>query len=248
MRMRWHPKHARPSRYWFGGDRAFVALAAAAVVLSAVAGLGYWATSGRQGAVGQVSAAVVPQGTGTDGVAGTATSTGSVPAGSASASASASASSEAVQPTSIEIPAIGVHTTLQLLGLDSAGALEPPTNLTQAGWYTGSSVPGDDGPAVIAGHVDSTTGPAVFFELKSLKAGDTVTVGLSSGKSVEFQVMVVQHYPKNEFPTAEVYGARPDPELRLITCGGSFAAGHYLDNVVVYAAQLAGSGAGVGSG
>jgi sortase family protein len=75
----------------------------------------------------------------------------------------------------------------------------------------------------------------VFFELKQLKPGDTVTVGLSSGQHVDFSVMLVQQYQKDAFPTADVYGARPDPELRLITCGGDFAAGHYLDNIVVYA-------------
>jgi LPXTG-site transpeptidase (sortase) family protein len=205
----------------------FVTLACAGMALCAIAGLGLWATHARQSANGHVSAATVTR------APAIATATPSAPAQAASPSA------EAARPTSIQIPAIDVHTSLQQLGLDSSGSLEPPTNLTQAGWYTGSSVPGNDGPAVIAGHVDSTKGPAVFFRLKSLKPGDMITVGLSSGQSVDFQVMAVQHYPKNAFPTAEVYGARPDPELRVITCGGSFAAGHYLDNVVVYAAELA---------
>ena len=89
--------------------------------------------------------------------------------------------------------------------------------------------------AEIQRRVYQAQGPAVFFELKQLKPGDTVTVGLSSGQHVVFSVMLVRQYPKDAFPTADVYGARPDPELRLITCGGEFAAGHYLDNIVVYA-------------
>lgn len=138
-------------------------------------------------------------------------------------------------PVSLAIPAIHVDTTLQDLGLTAAGALAPPTDFTQAGWYTGSPVPGSAGPSVIAGHVDSTAGPAVFFGLRFLKPGDTVTVALSSGSTVAFTVTAVERYPKDAFPTARVYGARPDAELRLITCGGSFSAGHYADNVVVYA-------------
>jgi sortase (surface protein transpeptidase) len=145
----------------------------------------------------------------------------------------------AVHPVSVSIPAIKVDTTLQALDLSSTGALNPPTNLTQAGWYTGSSVPGQPGPSVIAGHVDSYKGPAVFFDLRYLAPGDAITVKLSDGTSVVFMVTDVDQYPKDDFPTASVYGPRPDPELRLITCGGSFTAGHYLDNVVVYATLAA---------
>jgi LPXTG-site transpeptidase (sortase) family protein len=141
----------------------------------------------------------------------------------------------AVYPVSVSIPSIKVQTTLQMLNLDSAGALNPPTNLTQAGWYTGSSIPGQAGPAVLAGHIDSVSGPAVFYRLGLLKSGDTVTVALSDGSTVEFAVTAVASYPKNDFPTLSVYGPVPDPELRLITCGGSFANGHYLNNTVVYA-------------
>lgn len=152
------------------------------------------------------------------------------------AAATPSPTQQAV-PASLSIPAISLHTTLQMLGLNSAGALNPPTNTTQAGWYTGSSVPGQPGPTVLAGHVDTYQGPAVFYKLDDLSPGDTVTVTLTNGKSVEYVVNQVQLYAKDDFPTSEVYGARPDPELRLITCGGSFdyTKRSYRDNVVVYA-------------
>ena len=216
--MKWKPKHARP-RYWLGKIHP---AAAAGVVLVAVAGVGLWAALSHHGDNGVHASSVV-----TIQASDTA---------SAAATGNAAAAAAAVgHPVSIDIPTINVHTTLQQLGLDATGTLEPPTNLTQAGWYTGSPVPGQNGPSVIAGHVDSFQGPAVFFQLKLLKAGDTVTIGLSSGQHVDFTVMLVKEYPKNQFPTADVYGARPDPELRLITCGGGFAAGHYLDNIVVYA-------------
>jgi LPXTG-site transpeptidase (sortase) family protein len=148
----------------------------------------------------------------------------------------------ALYPVAVSIPSIKVNTTLQMLTLDSAGALNPPTNLTQAGWYTGSAVPGQLGPSVLAGHIDSTTGPAVFYRLVYLKAGDTVTVTLSDQSTVEFVVTTVESYPKDDFPTVAVYGPVPDAELRLITCGGGFANGHYLNNTVVYA-RLASSSA-----
>ena len=96
--------------------------------------------------------------------------------------------------------------------------------------------PGDVGPAVLAGHVDSTTGPAVFYRLGDLRPGDPVQVQ-RSGRWLTFKVVDVRRYPKNAFPTAEVYGPTPDPQLRLITCSGVFdrARHSYLENTVVYA-------------
>ncbi len=217
--MKWKPKHARP-RYWLGKLKPS---AVAGVAVVAVAGVGTWAALSHHGGNAAHAGSVV-----TIQASDSATSAA---AGNPSASAAAAA-----RPVSIDIPTINLHTTLQQLGLDATGSLAPPTNLTEAGWYTGSPVPGQNGPSVIAGHVDSFQGPAVFFQLKLLKAGDTVTIGLSSGQHVDFSVMLVKEYPKSGFPTADVYGARPDPELRLITCGGGFADGHYLDNIVVYAA------------
>lgn len=143
----------------------------------------------------------------------------------------------ATVPVALSIPAIGLNTTLQLLGLNADGALNPPTDTTQAGWYTGSVLPGRTGPSVLAGHVDTYQGPAVFYRLDELRPGDTVAVTLSDHTTVRFIVDAVDLYPKDAFPTSAVYGARPDPELRLITCGGSFdyTKRSYRDNVVVYA-------------
>lgn len=221
--MRWQPKHARPHQWFIKDGRPSLGRVAVAA-LGVAAVVGVTATIARGSSSTPTARPTVPvvvpiESPGTDG-----------------ASATSSPTATDARPVSIDIPAINLHSTLQTLGLDATGALEPPTNLTQAGWYTGSPVPGQNGPSVIAGHVDSFAGPAVFFNLKSLNAGDRITVGLSSGQSVAFQVMLVQHYPKAQFPTVDVYGARPDPELRLITCGGAFANGHYLDNIVVYAA------------
>ena len=143
-------------------------------------------------------------------------------------------------PVSLTIPLIGVQTQLITLGLTSAGELQVPSSTSVAGWYTGSPRPGAIGPAIIVGHIDSLTGPGVFYRLSELKAGDRVYVKRADGTLVEFRVTSVQTYLKDQFPTEDVYGPVPDPELRLITCGGAFdaATGHYLNNIVVYATEV----------
>jgi sortase (surface protein transpeptidase) len=146
------------------------------------------------------------------------------------------------RPVSLTIPLIGVQTELITLGLTSKGALEVPSlsEASVAGWYTGSPRPGAIGSAIIVGHIDSHTAPGVFYRLSELRPGDKVYVKRADGSLVEFRVTLVQSYLKNRFPTQAVYGPTPDPELRLITCGGAFdyATGHYLSNIVVYATEV----------
>ena len=145
-------------------------------------------------------------------------------------------------PVSLTIPLIGVQTNLMTLGLGRDGTLQvPPLSMASvAGWYTGSPRPGSIGSAIIVGHVDTTKGPAVFDRLDTLTRGDKIYVKRADGTLVEFQVTSVQQYPKDHFPTEAVYGPVPDPELRLITCGGAFdpASGHYVLNLVVYATEV----------
>jgi sortase (surface protein transpeptidase) len=140
-------------------------------------------------------------------------------------------------PVRLQIPAIGVSTPLVKLGRLPDGSLEVPKDWDTAGWYDKGPRPGQPGPAVILGHVDSKTGPAVFYQLPALRPGDTVRVGLEDGRILVFDVQRVQRYPKDEFPTEAVYFPTLNRELRLITCGGEFdyAAGSYRDNIVVYA-------------
>ena len=140
-------------------------------------------------------------------------------------------------PVSLTIPAIGVQTNIIHLGLTASGALQVPSSTAVAGWYTGSPRPGAVGSAVIAGHIDSKSGPGVFFQLSSLHPGDRVYVRRADGTLAVFKVTVVRQFAKDSFPTSAVYGAVPDSELRLITCGGTFdpQLGSYLSNTVVYA-------------
>ena len=148
-------------------------------------------------------------------------------------------------PLRVRIPAIGVVAPLVRLGLNPDRTLEVP-NYQEAGWYTGASRPGSTGPAVIAAHVDSTTGPAVFYRLRELKPGDTVHVDYRH-ETVTFSVRESQSFPKSSFPTARVYGATDDPELRLVTCDGTFdrKARSYRANRVVWADHTTAPDAGV---
>lgn len=143
-------------------------------------------------------------------------------------------------PVSLTIPLIGVQTQLITLGLASNGQMQVPSTVSVAGWYTGSPRPGGIGSAIIVGHIDGYHISGVFFRLRELTAGDKVYVKRADGTLVEFRVTSVQQYLKDQFPTEDVYGPVPDPELRLITCGGAFdyATGHYLSNIVVYATEV----------
>ena len=142
-------------------------------------------------------------------------------------------------PIKVRIPGIGVDAPVMRVGLAADGTVQVPPldahNLT--GWYRYGPAPGQRGPAVILGHVDSATGVSVFYRLRDLHAGDRVYVTLADGKVAAFAVDGLQKVAKDAFPTASVYGKAGYPSLRLITCGGPFdqATGHYADNIIVYA-------------
>lgn len=141
-------------------------------------------------------------------------------------------------PEALTIPDIDLHTSHMVeLGLDHDRRLEAPREWEAVGWYSLGAAPGQEGPAVLAGHLDSVTGPAVFHRLSELRDRDTISVERADGAVVNFSVYAVERYAKGDFPTEDVYGDTEHPELRLITCGGDFdtTTGHYADNVVVFA-------------
>jgi Sortase domain len=139
-------------------------------------------------------------------------------------------------PIGLSIPALEIDTRVIRLGLNPNGTLEVPSDPSVAGWYRLGVKPGERGAAVIVGHVDSQEGPAVFYRLGQIAPGERIVVR-SAGERLTFRVYAVREYPKTAFPTELVYGQTALPELRLVTCGGSFdeSTGHYLDNVVVFA-------------
>jgi LPXTG-site transpeptidase (sortase) family protein len=144
-------------------------------------------------------------------------------------------------PISLKIPSIDVDAPITRLGLNADKTVQVPKNPDDAGWYGKGPAPGYKGSSVILGHVDSKTGPAVFYRLPTLGPGDHVNVKLSDGSLAHYQVTRVAHYKNEDFPAAKVYATpSPRPALNLITCGGEYdkAAGGYQSNVVVFTKYL----------
>jgi Sortase domain len=144
-------------------------------------------------------------------------------------------------PVELTVPAISLTVSLSTLGLNADGTVQVPTDVQQPGWYGLGPSPGEVGSAVILGHVDSKVGPAVFFELRTLVAGDLVDVTLADGVTAQFRVTSATMYPKTSFPDQLVYSSHGYSALQLVTCGGDFdeQTGHYLSNVVVYSSLVA---------
>ena len=145
-------------------------------------------------------------------------------------------------PVRLRIPSLGVDAPVGPVGTAADGTVEVPVRWEDVGWFDGGARPGEDGPAVLLGHVDSKAGPAVFARLPEAPAGTVVEVVGAGGHVSRWQVERTEQHPKTRFPTEAVYLPALRPELRLVTCGGAFdrATGHYRDNVVVYASRLAG--------
>ncbi|MFJ7057408.1 class F sortase [Streptomyces microflavus] len=141
------------------------------------------------------------------------------------------------RPVSITIPFLKVTSDLEELGLGKNRAMETPKDPAKAGWYRPGATPGAIGPSVIAGHVTWDGSPAVFFELTELEPGDRIEVRRADGRTAVFTVDRTATYPKDDFPTVEVYRNLDHAGLRLITCGGDYSEddNRYADNVVVYA-------------
>jgi hypothetical protein len=147
----------------------------------------------------------------------------------------------AALPQRLRIPSLGVDAPVGRVGKAPDGTVEVPTRWEDVGWFDGGARPGEDGPAVLLGHVDSKSGPAVFARLPSAAPGTVVEIAGDDGSVSRWRVDRVEEHPKTRFPTEAVYLPALHPELRLVTCGGEFdrATGHYRDNVVVYASPLA---------
>ncbi|WP_207798533.1 class F sortase [Klenkia marina] len=143
------------------------------------------------------------------------------------------------EPTAVRIPALGVDQDLIGLGVATDGTAEVPEDFSDVAWFAPGGRPGSRGPTVLMGHVDSTAGPAVFYELRDLTPGDTVELTTADGSVATYTVTGTEQVAKDTFPTAAVFGATTEDVLRLITCTGAFDAGarSYTDNLVVTAAR-----------
>lgn len=148
--------------------------------------------------------------------------------------------SASADPVSIEIPALKINAPVGNLGLNQDGSLQVPRNDGEVGWYSGGVRPGEEGPAIMVGHLDSKNGAAVFWRLKNLKPGDEVRVGKADGGEVVFKVDKLENHDQNSFPSEEVYRQHSGRDLRLITCAGRYdrKIGRYSENLVVFASAL----------
>ena len=140
-------------------------------------------------------------------------------------------------PVRLGIPAIGVSAPVIPLRLNTDGTTQTPDNTTDTGWFSPGPEPGEKGAAVIIGHVDSRSGPGVFYHLRALRRGDRITVVLRNHRRLRFLVTGSKQAPKDRFPTELVFARTANPTLRLVTCGGSFdqSTRHYIDNYIVFA-------------
>ncbi|BCJ57407.1 class F sortase [Micromonospora endophytica] len=160
-------------------------------------------------------------------------------AGSERSPAGAAAARTAVRPVSLAVPSIDVSAPVRPVGEapDGSIAVPPLSRHQETGWYDRGPAPGEPGPAVIVGHVDTKSGPSVFYNLGKLRAGDTIEVTRDDGAVVVFGVDSVERFPKDRFPADRIYGHDGPAGLRLITCGGQFVGGRtgYEDNVIAFA-------------
>ena len=139
-------------------------------------------------------------------------------------------------PSTLSIPRIGARAAIVGIGRKANGAMETP-DPGQVGWYRHGPRPGEPGPAVLVGHVDTKTAPDVFHRLRQLRPGDEILVGQADGTTSRFLVGRLEQHAKTALPTNRIWTKANRPLLRLITCAGSFdnATGHYRDNLIVYA-------------
>ncbi|MGW7351575.1 class F sortase [Streptomyces sp. NPDC054784] len=140
-------------------------------------------------------------------------------------------------PTSIRVPSLGIAQGLSRLRVQQGGQLDVPEDPSRIGWWSDGPRPGDPGAAVVVGHVDSATGPAVFHGLSSLRPGNRIAIRRDDGSDVVFTVRALRQYEKDSLPGNRVFATTGPPALRLITCGGTYdrEQGEYSDNLVVYA-------------
>ncbi|WP_283135351.1 class F sortase [Rhizohabitans arisaemae] len=160
-----------------------------------------------------------------------------VPRGGVETGAGGTWNGQVADPVRLRVPSIGLTTRVIPLKLDVGGKLVAPKRYDLAGWNRKGPEPGERGASVIAGHVDSKTGPAVFYRLRQLRPGDKIHVDRADGTTVTFKVSKLARYAKNRVPDGTVYGPTKTPQLRLITCGGVFdkRKRSYRDNIVVFA-------------
>ena len=143
----------------------------------------------------------------------------------------------------MRIPALGIDTAVQWVGVDAEGRMDVPSNYTEVAWYERGPSPGTPGNSVIAGHLDSTTGPAVFYRLEDLQPGDEIITYTQDGQEYRFVVTTSEVYDAVDAPLDRIFGNAIRPQLNLITCDGAFdqSQRQYDKRLVVYSVLAPGA-------
>lgn len=141
------------------------------------------------------------------------------------------------KPSALVIPKIGVNAVVEHVGLDAEKRMDVPKEWKNVAWFELGPVPGQLGSAVMAGHLDSPSGAAVFYSLDTLTQGDEIIVTNQDGTSLTFVVEKTATYSENQFPLQEVFENNDKKRLNLITCSGIFNKNTqlYSHRLVVFA-------------
>jgi len=139
----------------------------------------------------------------------------------------------------LSIAAINVNAPIVKLGVDPDGVMQSPKGAKEVGWYEFSSHPSFAGNAVFAGHVDlATVGAAVFWDLRRVKIGDDVQVGLTDGTTYTYRITAIRSLVSGEAPIEEIIGPTQKQSITLITCDGTFnVRTHQYDRRLVVRAE-----------
>jgi sortase (surface protein transpeptidase) len=219
-----------------GGQAATTAATSSAVTLTSSPASSAPASTTATAPTTATSAAAAATTTDTSVVSSTSQATTGSSSAAPTRAATAQPTPIPVIPVKLQIPAINVTAPVELVGLTPDGAMDVPKQWDDVGWYEYGPPPGQPGNAAMAGHLDSTTAPAVFWRLGSLKAGDKIIVTLSNSQTVTFVVKEKVSYAYNDAPIAQVFGPATTANLNLITCGGSWDAytKNYSNRIVVF--------------
>ena len=150
------------------------------------------------------------------------------------------AKTEAVEtfiPNRLKIPAIDVNAKIEVVGKDDQGRMDVPKQTDQVGWYRYGAKVNQTGNVILAGHLDDTNGPAVFYDLAKVKRGQRIEVSSKTGEQVSYVVTNVKSYPVDQAPVGLIFGATLAQRLTLITCVGTFTQSKGYDQRLVVTAE-----------
>lgn len=140
-------------------------------------------------------------------------------------------------PVTLTIPSISVKADVEYVGMDPKGNMDVPKKSEDVAWYNLGNKPGEEGSAVIAGHLDDVTGaPAVFWNISKLKKNDKIYVTDSKGNNFTFNVIKIANYDSDNFPLRRVFADNSGIYLNLITCAGTWDKNSksYTERTVVF--------------